>query len=104
MRAAATVVRLMPSPRNRIRFFAFALPAPCACALAAPARNHQAAVSPAGRWIDGTSICACAGAVLLPVGAGDVVAQPANNTPIANPHPAARIPTSVDEGAIMAQA
>ena len=56
MRAAATVVRLMPSPRNRITFFARPCIAPFAAARAAPLRYHQAAVSPCGCATSGTSI------------------------------------------------
>src|SRR5688572_20087640 len=76
MRAAATVVRLMPSPTNRITFFARPAMAPRCAACAAPSRNHQAGVSPPGRWIGGTST-AIAGVREPPaVGAGvPVVAQ-----------------------------
>src|SRR5690606_3108203 len=62
MRAAATVVRLMPSPRNRITFFARPAMAPLAAARAAPARYHHSGVSPAGRAISGTGTCTVAGA------------------------------------------
>src|SRR5690606_17672379 len=61
MRAAATVVRLMPSPRNRITFFARPRMAPRAAACAAPSRNHQAGVSSPGWRMAGTSIAAMAG-------------------------------------------
>src|SRR5687767_9451689 len=61
MRAAATVVRLMPSPRNRITFFARPFIAPLVAARAAPLRYHQAGVSPAGCAIGGTSIRTFAG-------------------------------------------
>src|SRR5690606_2311157 len=72
MRAAATVVRLMPSPRNTITFLARPDMAPLAAACAAPLRYHQAGVSPAGRSIAGTSTDtgASAGAVAAPVVAG----------------------------------
>src|SRR5688500_7208366 len=55
MRAPATVVRLMPSPTNRITFFARPFIAPRRAAWAAPSRNHQAGVSPSGCLIAGTS-------------------------------------------------
>src|SRR5690606_14949312 len=55
MRAAATVVRLMPSPRNTITFLARPCIAPLAAARAAPLRYHQAAVSPWGWPMAGTS-------------------------------------------------
>src|SRR5687768_6650542 len=55
MRAAATVVRLMPSPRNTMMFFARPRIAPRSAACAAPSRNHQAGVSPSGCVIVGTS-------------------------------------------------
>ncbi|KFN41397.1 hypothetical protein N789_05845 [Arenimonas oryziterrae DSM 21050 = YC6267] len=69
----------MPSPMNRITFFARACPAPRDCALAAPARNHQAGDSPWGRAMAGTVIGAV---VVATAGAGDretgVAAQPAS--------------------------
>jgi hypothetical protein len=55
MRAAATVVRLMPSPRKMITFFARPCIAPRAAACDAPSRNHHAAVSPPGWAIAGTA-------------------------------------------------
>src|SRR3546814_10680820 len=68
MRAAATVVRLMPSPRNTITFFACPCIAPLAAARAAPLRYHQAAVSPCGWATSGTSI-GCTGWAAEPAGA-----------------------------------
>ena len=76
-------------------FFARARPAPWAFALAAPARNHQAAVSPPGRAIAGTEMRAGAWAgATLPAGAGacGLEAHPASITAIAIPTPVARIP------------
>src|SRR5690606_38143891 len=55
MRAAATVVRLIPSPRKRMTFFARPDIAPLAAARAAPLRYHHCAVSPEGWVISGTS-------------------------------------------------
>src|SRR5688572_28705666 len=66
MRAAATVVRLMPSPRNTITFFALTAIAPLPAARAAPARYHHAAVSPCGCVMAGTSMgAAVTGTVVL---------------------------------------
>src|SRR5690606_25616691 len=76
MRAAATVVRLMPSPTNRITLRARPAIAPRLAAWAAPSRNHQAAVSPAGRSMAGTSTCRLAvGPAALSRGCG-VLTQP----------------------------
>src|SRR3546814_18909916 len=88
MRAAATVVRLMPSPRNTITFFACPCIAPLAAARAAPLRYHQAAVSPCGWATSGTSIGGTgwaaepAGAVsrTLPLQAANRVARQASGT------------------------
>src|SRR5690606_23919624 len=84
MRAAATVVRLMPSPRNTITFFALPPMAPLAAARAAPLRYHQSAVSPCGWATSGTSIgatrvAALAGATsrTLPLQAASRVARQA---------------------------
>src|SRR6478735_2017873 len=79
MRAAATVGRLMPSPMKRMILRALGAPDARACAAAAPARNHQAAVSPSGRAIAGTTISAAGAAPVAPVGAG-VLAQAASVT------------------------
>src|SRR5690606_15085693 len=84
MRAAATVVRLMPSPRKTITFFALPPIAPLAAARAAPLRYHQPAVSPSGWATSGTSIgaacvVAAAGAAsrTLPLQAASRVARQA---------------------------
>src|SRR5688572_6301437 len=55
MRAAATVVRLMPSPTNRITFLALPDMAPRCAACAAPSWNHQPGVSSFGCAMTGTS-------------------------------------------------
>src|SRR4249919_956157 len=73
MRAAATVGRLMPSPRKRMTLRAWPAIAPLPAARAAPARYHQAAVSPSGWATVGTSMtCTAVGA-----GAGACVAHAA---------------------------
>src|SRR5690606_20166370 len=77
MRAAATVVRLMPSPKNRITLRALPAMAPLAAAWAAPLRYHHSGVSPSGRVISGTATAvATCGAVLEGAGA---VAQAAGS-------------------------
>src|SRR5690606_11805073 len=69
MRAAATVGRLMPSPTNRITFFAFPPSAPRWAASAAPSRNHHCALSCSGCWMVGTATWM---AVVLAGSTGDV--------------------------------
>ena len=80
MREAATVVRLMPSPRNRMTFFALPDIAPLAAAWAAPLRYHHWGL--AGRMgdrVDGDLQAGRGrGGVVLAQAPSRVVAQAAN--------------------------
>src|SRR5687768_5706290 len=75
MRAAATVVRLMPSPRNRMTFLALPSMAPLPAARAAPLRYHHCGVSPAGWAMAGTSTAIAPGVRV----AGEVLAHAPSN-------------------------